>query len=42
MDTFLVWKGIEEEQFATMLKDEKLARPANCDGLSVVKCNVTN
>jgi len=40
MDTFLVWKGIEEEQFATMLKDEKLARPANCDGLSVVKCNL--
>ena len=37
--TDLFRKGIEDEQFANMLKDEKLARPANCDGLSVVKCN---
>jgi len=37
--TDLCRKGIEGEQFATMLKNEKLARQANCDGLSVVKCN---
>ena len=35
MDLFQ--KEIGEEQFATMLKDEKMVRPGNCDGLSVVK-----
>ena len=32
-------KGMEEEQYNSMIKDEKLARPENCDGLTVVKCN---
>ena len=30
---------MEEEQYNESLKDEKLSRPANCEGLSAVKCN---
>ena len=37
--TDLFRKGMEEDQYNSLVKDEKLARPANCDGLSVVKCN---
>ena len=38
--TDLFRKGMEEEQYNELLKDEKLSRPANCEGLSVVKCNL--
>ncbi|KAH3804677.1 hypothetical protein DPMN_132965 [Dreissena polymorpha] len=30
--TDLFRKGMEEDQYMLLLKDEKLARPANCDG----------
>lgn len=31
--------GMEDDQYQNMLKSEALARPSNCDGLTVVKCN---
>ena len=37
--TDLFRKGMEEEQYNELLKDDKLSRPPNCEGLSVVKCN---
>ncbi|KAH3873492.1 hypothetical protein DPMN_036728 [Dreissena polymorpha] len=30
---------MDDDQYNDLLKDDKLARPANCDGLAVVKCN---
>ncbi|KAH3782447.1 hypothetical protein DPMN_160362 [Dreissena polymorpha] len=37
--TDLFRKGMDDDQYNDLLKDDKLARPANCDGLAVVKCN---
>ncbi|KAH3749708.1 hypothetical protein DPMN_184214 [Dreissena polymorpha] len=35
----LFHNGIDDDRYDELIKDEKLARPGNCEGLSVVKTN---